>query len=80
MSDYPQHPGTIRFFDGATNSVVGEEPASELPDEVKFAKDASGAWQPVVKVVRLKMGQTQAEIKEYGPQDQLLRTTRMRKD
>jgi hypothetical protein len=67
------HPGTITYVDGATQKVIRVEDASKLPDSLRFANTPEGPV-PVVKVVLQRLGD-HAEILEYGPRGQLLRTT-----
>jgi hypothetical protein len=69
----PQHPGTIVYVDGNTNTVVRETPASEVPESVRYAETDQG-WVPVVRVVATTSGD-QRFVREYGPAGELLRST-----
>ena len=65
------HPGVIVFFEGERQ--VATRRASELPEELLFADTPRGRV-PVVKVVA-HIGADRREILEFGPDDQLLRST-----
>jgi len=69
----PPHPGKIEYVDGETQKVVSVEDAANVPESLRFADTPSGRV-PVVKVVMRRKGEV-AEILEYGPEGQLLRTT-----
>ena len=66
-----KHPGTITFVEGTTETV---EQASTVPESIRFAPDKDGVLTPVVRVVATVSG-NQREIKEYGPDGALLRST-----
>lgn len=69
----PKHPGFITYVDGDTNTTVSTDPVASVPPGMRFADTASGKV-PVVKVVATTAG-NQRFIREYGPGDQLLRST-----
>lgn len=64
------HPGTITYMDGDTNTVISVKPIDTVPESMRFA----GAI-PVVKVVTRTMNANTREVVEYGPNDELLRST-----
>lgn len=72
VNQKPQHPGKITFIDDAKKETVQD--ASTVPESVRFAKDKSGGWQPVVRVVASTAGD-QRSIREYGQDGMLLRST-----
>jgi hypothetical protein len=74
----PPHPGRVTYLNGNTGEVVSEKPVAEVPEHLRFAPDETGALVPVVKVVATVAG-AQRSMREYGPDDQLLRTTLQRK-
>ncbi len=69
----PVHPGKITYIDGNTNKVVSTEDIAKVPETLRFADTPSGKV-PVVKVIATVAGD-QRHIREYGPNDQLLRST-----
>ncbi len=71
--DAPQHPGKIVFVDGITQQVVKERSAAEVPFNVRFIETEDGLV-PVVKIVNFTTAEQQI-IRQYGPDDQLLRST-----
>jgi hypothetical protein len=73
MSEALSHPGTVTYIDGDTNQVVKISQAADLADRSKFAPTKDGP-KPVVKVVARASGQFRY-VSEYGPGDELLRTT-----
>lgn len=73
MSSTPAHPGTILFVD-ENSGKEHSRPISEVPEQLRFAQDASGQMIPVVKVVAHAVGQ-QRTIREYGPNGEMLRST-----
>lgn len=68
-----QHPGTITYLDGNTHAVVSVEAVENVPEALRFADTPTGKV-PVVKVIATVAGD-QRTIREYGPGDQLLRST-----
>jgi hypothetical protein len=68
-----RHPGTILFIDGRTQQITVRLDATEVPRSVRFADTKQGRV-PVVKVVAYPKG-SQRVIREYGPADELLRTS-----
>jgi hypothetical protein len=73
-----RHPGTILFVDGRTQRVTFRVDAAEVPRAVRFAETKQGRV-PVVKVVAYPRG-NQRIIREYGPADELLRTSVVQND
>ncbi|WNG57590.1 hypothetical protein F0U59_24635 [Archangium gephyra] len=69
----PKHPGFIRYFDGKTQQEVRRLEISQVPEPLQYAKTPNG-WVPVVKVVAIEEG-NQRTLREYGPGDELLRST-----
>lgn len=70
-----EHPGTIQYF--KEDQLVSTDAVADVPEHLRFARDANGVLTPVVKVVA-RTGDDIREIFEYGPQGQLLRVTKMR--
>jgi hypothetical protein len=73
----PPHPGFIRYIDGKTQQEVRRRDISQVPEALRYAQTPSG-WVPVVKVVSIELD-TQRTIREYGPSDELLRSTVQRR-
>lgn len=69
----PPHPGKIVFIDGDTGKVIDQDNASEVPEDVAYAETDDGLV-PVVKVVAHTL-EDRRTIEEYGPNDELLRST-----
>ncbi|HYH94352.1 hypothetical protein [Hyalangium sp.] len=69
----PKHPGFIRYIDGKTQQEVRRLDISQVPESLQYAQTPNG-WVPVVKVVSLVEG-PQRTLREYGPADELLRST-----
>jgi hypothetical protein len=69
-----EHPGTVEWVDGATGAVTEVEPASVLPESLRFAPGADGSLRPVARIVISGVGERR-EIRQYGPEGELLRTT-----
>ncbi|MBL8953275.1 MAG: hypothetical protein JNK82_21025, partial [Myxococcaceae bacterium] len=67
----PIHPGNIVFVDEQGETV---EPAAEVPESIRFAKNKDGRLEPVVRVVATTIGD-QRTIREYGEEGNLLRST-----
>jgi hypothetical protein len=67
----PTHPGTITFVEGTTQTV---EQAADVPESIRFAKNAKGELVPVVKVVAYLEGDRRI-IREYGADGAELRST-----
>lgn len=70
------HPGTITFVDGTTETV---RPAAEVPESIRFAENAAGAKEPVVRVVAFTEGDRRI-IREYAADGRELRSTVQKKD
>lgn len=68
----PRHPGFIVYVDGDTKEE-SREPISAVPESLRFAETEDGEV-PVVKVVSFLEGNRRI-IREYGPNDQFLRST-----
>ncbi|MCV5153589.1 hypothetical protein OFC46_27255, partial [Escherichia coli] len=64
----------ITFINGLTNQVVREVDATSVPEAIRFAPNADGRLEPVVKIVETTIGR-QRTIKQYGPDGVLLRST-----
>jgi hypothetical protein len=69
----PKHPGFIRYIDGQTQQEVRRMDISQVPEALQYAQ-TPGGWVPVVKVVSTEAG-NQRTLREYGPSDELLRST-----
>ncbi|MBN9687188.1 MULTISPECIES: hypothetical protein [unclassified Corallococcus] len=69
----PKHPGFIRYIDGKTQQEVRRMEIAQVPEALQYAQTPKG-WVPVVKVVALEEG-NQRTLREYGPGDELLRST-----
>jgi len=71
----PTHPGLITFVekDGGPDKVL---PLEEVPESIAFVRDGS-IIAPVVRVVAARQGDSR-EIKCYGVDGQLLKTTYQR--
>jgi hypothetical protein len=67
------HPGQVVFWDGNTNKIVRTASASELPIQMLWAETKEGKVA-VVKVIATTFGD-QRHVLEYGPENQLLRST-----
>ncbi len=69
----PEHPGTIVYVDGNTGEVLSTESADQVPESMRFVDTEAGPI-PVLKVVAFTSDE-QRIIREYGPDDQELRST-----
>ena len=67
-----RHPGFIVYVDGNTKEE-SREPIAEVPESLRFAETEDGEV-PIVKVVSYLEGDRRI-IREYGPNDELLRST-----
>jgi hypothetical protein len=74
----PEHPGEIRYVDGASKIEIAKKRATELSREHCFVKTDAG-WVPVVQVVVFTEGD-RSELFEYGPRGELLRMALLRTD
>lgn len=72
-----RHPGTIVYVNGNSGDVVQERNVEDVPEHLRFAKTDKGDV-PVVRVVATKTGDTRS-IVEFGPSDEVLRTTGQRR-
>lgn len=70
----PPHPGRVEWVDGATGAVLAEEPAEELPDSIRYARDADGRLRPIVRLV-VTGSDTRREIAQVDVDGQVLRRT-----
>ncbi len=66
------HPGTITYLED--DKIVSVRKVDEVPERARFAETANGLV-PIVRVVRRMMGDSMAEIVEYGPNGERLRST-----
>lgn len=78
MSDL-KLPEKIVFVDGLTGKVREEVDFEEVPLPIRFADSKDGISTPVVKIVDITDGNNRT-IKQYGADDELLRTTYQRAD
>jgi hypothetical protein len=77
VSDRPPHPGTITFVDGLTGEVTRTEDASEVPDGIRYANGPDGRPQPVTRI-EITTFEDRREIRQYGPDGTILRSTYQR--
>jgi hypothetical protein len=70
------HPGTVLFVDERGESVARS--IDEVPEALRFARDASGALIAVTRVEATAAGDTRT-IREYSADGQLLRSTLQRR-
>jgi hypothetical protein len=68
------HPGTIEYVDGTTGAVVYTANAADVDDAIRFAAGPDGEPQPVVKII-ITAADGRREIRQYGVDGQLLKTT-----
>ena len=68
-----EHPGEIAYIDGNTSEIVSRKRASQVPEKMRFVETTDGLV-PVVKVVAHVFGDRRT-IQEFGPNDELLRST-----
>jgi hypothetical protein len=69
----PKHPGFIRYIDGKTQQELRRMDIAQVPEDLRYAQ-TPGGWVPVVKVVSFEEG-NQRTLREYGPAEELLRST-----
>lgn len=74
----PAHPGSITYVDGDTNAEK-VMPISGVPEALRFAQNEKGLLVPVVRVVA-KIAGNQRFIREYGPNNEFLRSTVQRSE
>jgi hypothetical protein len=69
----PEHPGKVVFVDGSTQEIAAEVDASSVPLPLRFV-EIEDVFYPVVKIVvfTTEAGRT---IRQYGPGDELLKST-----
>ncbi len=72
-----EHPGEIEYVDGATGEVTCRVPADDVPEQIRFAPGPDGAPRPVVRITVLTLGDRR-EIRQFGPEGELLRSTYQR--
>jgi hypothetical protein len=68
-----RHPGKVLYVDGNSGQVLETIDAAEMPDSIRFA-DTERGRVPVVKVIATIVGDKRY-VREYGPNDELLRST-----
>jgi len=73
MAKQPAHPGRIIYVDGDSGAIVSERDVGEVPESGRFVHTERGPV-PVVRVEASVAGDKRF-IKEYGPGNELLRTT-----
>lgn len=66
-----EHPGTVEMVDGETTEVV---PASSCRSRCAGRPGPDGELRPVVRIVITAQG-NEREIRQHGPDGELLRTT-----
>ena len=66
-----EHPGTVEWVDGDATEVV---PVERLPESLRWAAGPDGELRPVVRIVITASG-NEREIRQHGPDGELLRTT-----
>jgi hypothetical protein len=67
-------PEKIVFIDGLTNQIRQEEAFEDVPESIRFAPNAQGELEPVVKIVDVTTD-TQRIIRQFGRDDVVLRST-----
>ena len=67
-------PEKIVFINGLTNEIRSEEAFEDVPQSIRFAPNARGELEPVVKIVDVTTA-TQRIIKQFGRDDVVLRST-----
>ena len=72
MSNKPQHPGEIAFFDG--DVLTHTRKANEVPEDIRYVRDAEGKWVPIVKIVRTEQ-EDQVHIRQYSAGGMVMRST-----
>ncbi len=73
-----KHPGKITFVEimNGVEKLVKVEDVLNVPESMRFRKDASGKDVPVVKTVAMKTADGNIrEIIEYGPKGEFLQST-----
>lgn len=69
-----EHPGTVTYVDGDTDRITATKAVADVPEAMRFVDTPAGRV-PVVRVVMTAGGGART-IVEYGPDDQVLRSTR----
>jgi hypothetical protein len=69
-----KHPGTITFVDGLTGETTSVAPVEEIDPSLRFLPGADGGLRPVVRVEITTEGDHRT-LREFGPGDELLRST-----
>lgn len=67
-------PEKIVFINGLTNEVRREEAFENVPESIRFAPNAEGMLEPVVKIVDVTT-EKQRIIKQFGRDGAVLRST-----
>jgi hypothetical protein len=67
-------PKCISFVNGITNEVTKEVLFDEVPESIRFAPDAKGNLEAVVKIIETRIGDKRT-IRQFGYDDVLLRST-----
>ena len=67
-------PEKIVFINGLTNEVRNEEKFEDVPESIRFASNAKGIKEPVIKIVDVTTD-NQRIIKQLGRGDVVLKTT-----
>jgi hypothetical protein len=73
-----KHPGKITFVEimNGVEKLVKIEDVKNMPESMRFRKDAHGKDVPVVKTVAMKTADGNIrEIIEYGPNGEFLQST-----
>ncbi len=73
-----KHPGKITFVESVNGveKVVKVEDVQNVPESMRFRKDARGKDVPVVKTVAVKTPDGRVrEVIEYGPNGEFLQST-----
>lgn len=70
----PLLPEKIVFIDGLTGEIRREEAFEDVPESIRFAPNARGKLEPVVKIVDVTT-EKQRIIRQFGRGDVVLRST-----
>lgn len=75
MSDgLPEHPGTVEWIDGTSGELLRRDAAADVDEGIRYAPDAEGRPQPVVRIVVTTVGD-QREIEQVGQDGTVLMRT-----
>jgi hypothetical protein len=69
-----QLPDTILFINGLTSEITKEVNFADVPETIRFAPNASGEIEPVVKIVEISNG-NQRIIRQMGRGGIVLKST-----